>query len=51
MKKILLSFFRISIFLLFVLTPNDRINSDWQFRCAPLPAGHADIGRNGKATL
>jgi hypothetical protein len=20
---------------------NNRINSDWQFRCAPLPAGYA----------
>ena len=22
--------------------PNNRINSDWQFRCAPLPAGYAE---------
>ncbi len=21
---------------------NNRINSDWQFRCAPLPAGYAE---------
>ena len=21
--------------------PNNRINTDWQFRCAPLPAGYA----------
>ncbi len=24
-----------------VITPNNRINSDWQFRCTPLPAGYA----------
>jgi hypothetical protein len=24
------------------LPPNNRINSDWQFRCAPLPAGYAE---------
>jgi len=23
-------------------TDNNRINSDWQFRCAPLPAGYAE---------
>lgn len=23
------------------MPPNNRINSDWQFRCAPLPAGYA----------
>jgi hypothetical protein len=23
-------------------THNNRINSDWQFRCAPLPAGYAE---------
>jgi hypothetical protein len=22
--------------------PNNRINSDWQFRCTPLPAGYAE---------
>jgi len=22
--------------------PNNRINSDWQFRCASLPAGYAE---------
>jgi len=22
--------------------PNNRINSDWQFRCAALPAGYAE---------
>ena len=21
---------------------NNRINADWQFRCAPLPAGYAE---------
>jgi hypothetical protein len=21
---------------------NNRINSDWQFRCAPLPSGYAE---------
>jgi len=25
--------------------PNNRINSDWQFRCAPLPAGYAERWR------
>jgi hypothetical protein len=23
-------------------SPNNRINSDWQFRCAPSPAGYAE---------
>ncbi len=27
-------------------TPNNRINSDWQFRCAPLPAGYAERSAN-----
>jgi hypothetical protein len=26
-----------------IVTPNNRINSDWQFRCAPLPAGYASV--------
>jgi len=25
-----------------VKKPNNRINSDWQFRCAPLPSGYAE---------
>jgi len=26
----------------FKFTHNNRINSDWQFRCASLPAGYAE---------
>ena len=39
------------------MTPNNRINPDWQFRCAPLPAGYAERCRraarvgNGGAKL
>jgi len=37
-----------------LLAANNRINSDWQFRCAPLPAGYAERygagGDNGWAT-
>ena len=29
------------------MTPNNRINSDWQFRYAPLPAGYAECVRFG----
>ncbi|MBE9569620.1 MAG: transporter substrate-binding domain-containing protein, partial [Proteobacteria bacterium] len=26
-----------------LVSRNNRINSDWQFRCAPLPAGYAGV--------
>ena len=25
-----------------IIEPDNRINADWQFRCAPLPAGYAE---------
>ena len=25
-----------------IISANNRINSDWQLRCAPLPAGYAE---------
>lgn len=28
--------------------PNNRINADWQFRCAQLPAGYAERYTQGK---
>jgi len=31
-----------AMILLNRIWPNNRINADWQFRCASLPAGYAE---------